>query len=78
VAGCNKDCNRTEYGFIPGEDRNTLFQEYSFCPDYISSVVKTSIIHHNCNHSSVTERHIVEYIIFNMARYGIAGGICWK
>jgi len=63
VAGCDKDCNRTVHDVIPGEDRNTVFQEYNFCPDYISSVVKTSIIHHNWNHSSVTEWHIVEYIL---------------
>jgi hypothetical protein len=47
VAVCNKDCNRTDHDVIPGEDRNTLFKEYDFCPDCISSVVKTSVIHHN-------------------------------
>jgi len=77
VAGCNKDCNRTEHDVIPGKDRNTVFQEYNFCLDYISNVVKTSIIQHNWNYSHVTEWLIVEYTIFNMARYGITGGICW-
>lgn len=78
VAGCNRDCNWTEHDVIPGEDRNTVTQKYNFCPECISSVVKTSVIHHNWNRNSVTEWHIVEYIIFNIARYRIAGGICWK